>query len=403
MRCPALLLAAIGAAALAPAAVGQGVPYGQHIVATLGTATTTTPLNLVSRAGAVANVNGLTLTSVESVQLDPIDSRIWVGGANGDLEKVNLDASGNVATETLHAVVVSATNRRSVEGITFDDNGNPVVLGNKNVFVYDRNDGTKRTIYSIPGLSTIALARAICRDPAGNLYVGVNDLGKIFFLQRNPDCTYQAPVLLGSIQPASNSASLTGLAFLPAQGANPAQLYWCSYGFSGTAVGTFPLPAGPAVTSGTIDQIAAIDYDVRRGDFTITTRANGGVFAMTKAFATSTIATIPVTSNVLPGIDTNSCRDADTNVAPTCVTLGQRFTLEIGTCAPPGRPAGVFMLSPALFTLGTGLTDNSGRVSFKYPNLLVNPGLPGLFVFVSAYLNASNQVVIGPVKPWPSN
>ncbi len=402
MRLALSVLAAIGGSAtLADRVAAQGVPYGQAVVSADGTTATTNSLFLADRAGSCNNINGLATGEIGAVELDPIDKRIWIGGASGQrgvLLYVTIDAGLNVVTETLHATLPSILQPRNINGIAFDDDGNPVCAAQKEVYVVGRRSAAV-TVYPVPGVAGSGSVTAICRDPQGNLFVGVNDTGRIFMLQKNPDCTYRAPQQLGVITPASTSALITGLEYL--QG-TPPQLYWTSRGTLGTSTGRFPLPAGPPVAGGTTpDEMEAIDYDVRLDDFLVVQRS-GFVMSMTKGFATSTVCSVTTTQMGLTGVDTSDSRDGDTNIAPMCVH-NQLFTLDIGTSAPSGRPVGIFIISPAVVTLTTATADATGRVHFSVPNLWMASGTPGVVTFASAYLNASNRLVIGPIKRWPAN
>ncbi len=393
-------LASFVAISLAAATTAQGVGHDQHVVSLLRNTATTTALVRVDRSGAFANVPGLTMADIGCVQLDPITKRIWIGGegANqGQVSWLTLDGNGAVASETLHGWVPSQAFPRRVNGITFDDNGNPVCVSARQVWILGRNGGTLAS-HELLGVIPTSTANTICRDPAGNLYVGSTDVGKIFRLQKNPNATYQAPQLIGSIMPASASFQLSGLDYRPG---NPPQLFWTSYSTNGTASGLFPLPAGPAVASGVnFGYWEGIDYDLRLDDFLIVSWS-GQVWSLSPTFATTTICNL-LPSQGLTGVATSECKDAETTIAPMAVN-GQLMTLEVGTCAPPGRPVGIFLTGPILLTLGAGVTDATGRFFVAFPGLRVNAGLPGIIRFTSAYLDANNRLVIGPTKLWPAN
>lgn len=415
----ALALTLATAVVLGTDARAQGVPYGEHILSIFSNNTSTTNgLLLVDRANSTCKaVNGLANTEVNAVQLDPINENVWLGDLTGSgVRVVTIDANCNISSETSWGVATSTST--AVNGIAFDNNGNPAVAAGAyptsgGVYLMDRNNAGVVLGNLAPTGPSGGTVNAICRDSRGNLYYGVTGTsGGIFQLPVNPDCTYGAPVFLGPIFPASNSTTISGVDICEATN----ELWWTSFGSGGTSVGSFALPGGPAATStnSTTPALNWIEYDVRNDDFTVCTAGidPDEVYVLQKTFATSTACTVPPNGqNGVPScIDTCDCTDAQTLIVPACVTSNTLFTLELGTCCPPGFVGGTFITgfagTPQAIVVNSGVAPASGRLaSPAFTGLVWPAGVPaGVIVFVSACGDPTlTRITVGAPVFWPAS
>ncbi|MEM7204351.1 MAG: hypothetical protein AAF628_29095 [Planctomycetota bacterium] len=413
---------------LAGPAAAQGAGHANHVVGVNNNSGTSSPLFEIDRqAGVCTAISGLQMSGVSSVQLDPINKEIWVGGAggvggvnNGQLRRVQLDGAFGVASEVTHAVVAvgAPPAPRPITGIAFDDDGNPVVTTRDSVVRVSRfgpSPATTLLHQFATSSATSTAASAICRDDGGNLYVGVSGSGDIWRLQKNPDCSYQPAQRLGSVvgPTASNSATITGLDFCPSDG----QLYWSTLGVGtgGRSFGTFALPSGPAVAAGPGYQVISTNglaYDVRADDFMVVDDTPSSLaWTVSKQFSTGGVCLIPQgPGDEINAIATGDLANAATRVLPSCQPVaGARFVLEAATTCPPGSVGGVFVGAPQLslpfLTVAVGTVDKTGRLSARVPNVPWPGGLPaGVLTFVSGCFDpGSSSTTVGSVLPWPAN
>jgi hypothetical protein len=304
-----LALTVGGTAVLAGALVAQnsGVPRGQAIFSIIGNVAPSQGLWLAARPTTCTPVTGLVAAGaagagVNCVQLDPVDDRIWYGGINfapdvstaGQVNWIRIDSGTNTVTAfTQHGNIGNFVD--AVHGIAFDDNGNPVCcFGNaaatSGVRTVSRNGGG----VGVPLIGTpIAggIHNAICRDPAGNLYHGLFLNGQIWKSVKNPDCTYAAPVMLGTV-PVTPVAAMD---WCP-----PNNLIIGTFGAAGNAIFRMADTGGAAVVlSPTARDTNSIDFDPRVGDlWTVTAGINpDSVNTMTKQGA-ETLVCQPQGGNV---------------------------------------------------------------------------------------------------------
>jgi hypothetical protein len=405
---PSLFLAA-GSALLAGAAHAQnsGVPRGRAIVSVISNLGASQGLWLAARGGTCVAVTGLAAAGspgfgVNAVQLDPVDDRIWLGGINsngntaGQVNWCRIDNSTNIVTQwSAHGTVAGGA---SVTGLAFDDDGNPIAstgTATGGVFRISRSAGGAGVL--LPGYPRpTGTHNAVARDASGNLYVGMFTTGEIYKSVKNADCTYAAAVLLGAVVPNSVAA----LEWCP-----PNNVIIGTFGTAGSAVFRMPDTGGAAtVLSATARDTNGIEYDARAGDlWTVTAGLNpDDVKLMSKLGVETPVCTLQPPDVGSPSwVDTCDCPgDALSNVIPQCALTGTPFTLEVGTCCPPGDLGVVFLLTFNL-PLVVGAVGGNGRISGSFPNLVLPLGTqPGSLQFISACLGSQFQ--IGPVTPWPA-
>jgi hypothetical protein len=184
---------AAGSALLAGAAPAQnsGVPRGQAIVSVISNIGVSQGLWLSARTGTCTAVTGLSAAGspgfgVNSVQLDPVDDRIWLGGINsngntaGQVNWCRIDNSTNTVTQWMaHGTVAGGG---SITGLAFDDDGNPIASSGTTtggVFRISRSAGGAGA--NLPGYPiATGTHNAVARDASGNLYVGMFRTGLIY-------------------------------------------------------------------------------------------------------------------------------------------------------------------------------------------------------------------------------
>jgi hypothetical protein len=405
--------------------VAAQVPHGDSIMSIFTNAAPLEGLLLVKRSGAVTPVTGLAATTrgadINSIQLDPIDNRVWIGGITASVGRLdhlivlptnviaNLTAFGNTGIGV------------SVSGIAFDDNSNPIVssgtistTGTGGIFRFDRKTGLPTRIAGgATWTGQVGTANCVCRDPGGSIYFGVTGApATIYRLAKDNNGDYTtAAVALGTIAPPSSSSTISGLDYVPASGAIPPRLYWTTFGSAGTAVGYIPINGGAAVTVGAIGGNNApnwVDYDAVADDMLVIT---GGInpdeiYKMDRPGAHSLIAQVPPGGNngTPSAIDANDCTFAETMIAPNYLPAAGSFDLEFGTCCPAGYAAGVILLSPGPLFLATGSVAADGKLWVKFTNLNLPRGTPGILSMVSACFDRNTgRLIVGQPVRWPRN
>lgn len=420
MRTSSLLL-------LAPALVGplaaQGVPHRDAIASSFSDIAPVEGLLLVSRSGAVAPVTGLAGTArgsdeINSIQLDPVNDRVWIGGISpvaGRVDTFTVGAGNTVANFAAVANVGAA----SVSGIAFDPNGNAICssgtissTGTGGIFRVNRGSGAVTQIAGGASWTFAAgTANCVASDEAGNIYFAVTSVGApVYVLSPDANGDYPGPaVLLGTTAPPSTSSTISGVEFAPAAGARPARVWWTTFGGAGTNIGYIPAGGGAAVAAGPGVSSAPnwIDYDALADDFWVLT---GGinpdeVFAVDHAGTPVRIAQYPVGgANGSPSaIDANDCAIADATVLPQYVPAAGTFTLEVGTCCPPGQIGGV-ILPQAGLVLVAGIAPADGRIFIRIPGIGFPRGNRGAVQFQGVCFDRqTGRFTLGPVQRWPRN
>ncbi len=407
-----------GVLAFVASGAAQGVPRYEAVVSIVANINGSEGLWLASRSRACAAISGLAAAGsagfgVSSVQLDPCDDRIWLGGINsngnttGQVNSIRINgtaaAGGVVAPSSFvqHAIVPSGS---SVAGITFDDNGDPIVVSGSS-----RAGGVFRINRCAPGAAAVLIGQvpsgthnAICRDLRGNLYVGMFGVGQVWCMTKNPDCTYAAPVLHGTVP----VTSVSGIEWCPDSGGG--QLFITTFGVVGNAI--FKMPATPCggggvavVASATVGSLNYNDYDVNNNDFW---QCGAGVDpdlveTMTVAGVNTLVCTLGGGSVGLPScIDVSDCVNAETGAIPDCPARGSLICLDLSTCCNPGDLAVIHLISPVSVPIIIAPVGPNGRLSVKF-NVTLPPGFPaGALVFASACVSATG-LNIGPFKRWP--
>ncbi len=386
-------------------ALAAQVPPRSAIVSVIANVNGSEGLWLVDRGGTCTAITGLVSagsagSGVNSVQLDPVDNRIWLGGINS-----NGNTAGQVNSILLNGTTVTGFVQHgttgftsSIAGIAFDDNGNPMAAAGTastgGVLRIPRGGGAAALIANI---GTTQTHNAICRDPSGNLYVGMFGSGEVYLLPELPGCTYGPPVLLG-VAPVT---TIYGLEWVPG---SPAELFITTAGAVGNAFFRMPATGGtPVVASATAGSRNWVEYDRTAGDMWLVTAGidPDNVYTVTTAGVETLVCPLGTGSIGSPsGIDTSDCLPAETNIVPQCVTAGQNIVFEFGTCCAPGAAAGIFLISPAVVPLAVGTTGANGRLSGSFPVTVPAGLVPGSLVFVSACLD-NGVLTVGQPAVWP--
>jgi hypothetical protein len=412
-----LLLALTGALA------AQGVPHGDAIQSSFSDLAPVEGLLLVSRSGTTTPVTGLALTArgsdeINSIQLDPVDNRVWIGGiapVAGRVDTFTIAAGNTVAGFAAVANIGTA----SVSGIAFDPNGNAICssgaisgTGAGGIFRIDRGSGVATRIAGGATWTFAAgTANCVATDRAGNIYFGVTSAGAPIYQlapDANGDYTGLA-VALGTVAPPSTSSTISGLDYAPASGARPARIWWTTFGAAGTNLGHIPAGGGAAVAAGPGLSSAPnwIDYDELVDDFWAIT---GGInpdeiFSVDHVGTPTRIAqTPPGGVNGSPSaIDANDCLAGGVTVLPQYVPASGAFTLEVGTCCPPGQVGGVFMPQFGI-VLVSGVAPTDGRIFTAFRGLSFPRGFAGSIVFQAVCVDrTTGRLTLGQPQRWPRN
>jgi hypothetical protein len=417
MRSICAFVAASSAACLIPA---QSVPYGACIVSQTANVAPSQGLWQVTRAGTATRILGLAAAGslgigVSSLRMDPIDDRVWLGGSNSGgstASQLNwIRVTGTTVSQFSQVVTIPFAPAAAINAIDFDDNGNLLVCGATGVTsggVYRvARDGS--AVGLVASIGTTELHNAMCRDAAGNLYVGMLGDGSVHVLVKNADGSFQAPVLLTTVP----NVNIYGLTAVPGLGATPEDL-WIT---SGDAAGTLdqihrvPLTGGvPVLLPDTMTVCNWVEYDRRADDVLVCLPVGDSVRRIDRTtFVDTQVASFAGGVNVgTPNyIDANDDPDNAVRVLPSRLngSVGP-FTLELGTTAPPGRLAIIAVTQPTLLVLGAGITGVDGRFWLELPNLTLagGPLAPGSLAFASASIDlASGGIAVGAPVAWPAN
>jgi len=407
------------------------VPRGNAIVSEFANLAPMEGLCLVTRGGTVTPITGLLANprgaDINSVKLDPIDNRVWVGGINalssGRLHHLTV-AGTMVAGVTQHGPQL---NTGSIAGIAFDVNCNPVVVSGTisatstttGVIRFDRTTGATTQIAGGPTNGwtfPTGTANCVTSDPSGNIYFGVTvgtaPMQAPIYSLAAPN--YTTPVFEGWCVPPSNNTTISGMTWAPDAASPRGAIYWTTFATAtGVPVGKLVLSATPpvasvAVASGLTNAANWIEYDNDVGDFWILT---GGinpdtVYTMPPAGPVVQVALIPPGGvNGSPScIDVNDCPPGRLTISPAYVPNPPvPFTAEIGVCCEPGDTAVYGIVSPLVLILGVAVAGQDGRVWASYPNINLPPGTPGALTFLAGCVNTAGQVTLTSPVPWPRN
>ena len=400
---------ALAASLATAAALTAQVPYGSAIVGVIGNVAPGEGLYLADRLGNCTPVTGLVAAGSANANgnttvLDPIDDRVWIGSSsNGQVNWVRI-----VGTTVTQFVQHGSMPGTSTAAFAFDDNSNVIACGGTaaagGLYLIDRKNGGAGTLVgAVPGTG---IHNAMTKDLVGNLYVGMfNQGGEVHVFAKNPDGTYQAPVLLGTVP----TTSISGLTFAPADGTNPDELWVTTFGSAGSQMFRITLPLG-GVGTAVANSLAGcnwIDYDRSQNDLLVATQA--GTDRVVQVDRTTGLDTL--LSSIQGGnagvpayLDVNDAPFGVTNVAPMILNgaVGP-FDLEIGTSAPPGTLAVVGVGAPFVSILGVAIVGADGHLSISIPNItLAGPIAPGTLTFLAAYFDLGGNLQIGSPLPWPA-
>lgn len=381
-------------------------------------------LLLCNRNGTLTPVTGLLAArgvapDLNSIQLDPVDDRVWIGGITASAGRIDtLKVTGSAVTN--FTVIGNTGNGGSISGIAHDANGNAVassgsITGTGGLFRVDRKTNlVTRFVGGGSWTGQAGTCNCVCSDDFGNLYFGVTGApATVYMLAPGPNGDYAGvPVVVGTVAPPSSSATISSVEYAPAVGLRPARIWWTTFGSAGTAVGFIPWPAGAAVAMGPIGGNSApnwIDYDVAMDDFWLVT---GGINPDTVMNVNHLGVGVNV-GLVPPGgvngtpsaIDVNDCDPAVAKILPQYVPVnGGPFDLEFGTCCPPGHIGGVLLSTFGNYPLVVGFAGADGRLFGKLINVTWPAGLPGLLTFQAVCFDPRNNTFdFGPLMTWPRN
>ena len=389
-----------GAAAL----VAQ-VPYGTSVVGVISNVAPGEGLYLADRLGNNTPVTGLVAagssnSNVNAVAFDPIDDRIWITSTTSN--QLNwIRISGTTVTQFTQFGTGPAN---SLSAVTFDDNANPIICQGTaagGIFRFDRRLGGAGV-----NIGTVATGthNGVCRDGAGNIYTCMFGTGQVHVSLKNPDNSYQPPVLLGT----TVTTSLSGITFAPTDGINPDELWLTTFGTAGNQMYKMPLVGGAGVPiANSLAGCNWIDYDRNANDLLVATQAGTDRFVQVdRSTGLDTLLSNIQGGNagVPAGNDVDDTAFAVTRVAPMILNGSTGpFDLELGTTAPVGSLALVGVAAPFVSVLGVGVVGLNGRISVNLPNLtLTGPIAPGSLQFIAVYFDASFNLVIGAPVSWPA-
>ncbi|HZN39023.1 MAG TPA: hypothetical protein VFD82_09475 [Planctomycetota bacterium] len=382
------------------------LPYSSSILGVISPIAPSEGLYIADRAGGNVAVTGLVAAgssnaNVNAIALDPIDDRIWIGSSSTN----QLNWIRITGTTVSQFSLFGTAPLTSINAITFDDNSNPIIsqstaASGGGVFRFDRKLGGAGV--SIGSVAT-GTHNGVCRDPAGNLYIGMFTAAQVHKMLKNPDGSFQAPVLVGS----TVTTSISGIAFAPNDGTNPDELWITTFGAAGSQMYRMPAAGGPGVAvANTLAGCNWIDYDRNFNDLLVSSQAGSDRFFQVDRTtgADTTLSTMGSGSVGTPASnDVDDTAAASTRIAPMILngSLGP-FDLELSTTAPAGTLALVGTVAPAVNVVGIGIVGANGRLSVSIPNItLTGPLAPGSLTFIAAYFDFSFNLVIGLPVPWP--
>jgi hypothetical protein len=413
MRLHLTSLVCVAGLLVAPA-LAQTVPLGQSIVSVIANVAPGEGLWLFDRAtGASSPITGLVAagsvgSGVNAIAMDPIDDRIWLGGINNNGNTANqlnwIRLTGSVFSQFQQFATIAPSSPQSIAAIVFDDNANPVFCAGTasvfgGVFRADRRTGVVTSLGAVASGTHNALAK----DAAGNIYVGMFGNGQVHVLTKNPDGSFQPPVLFGTV----SNTSIFGLAFAPADGIRADEMFVACGGPATPLVSVIPIATGGAGTAVTTTQTLFnwIEYDQRNNDLLLAQTSPDRVIRLARAGGDVVLGNIGSSNIGTPScLDSNDAFDGQTMVAPMILNGGLGpFDLELSTTAPPGSLVLIGTVAPSVQVLTVGIAGVDGRVFVKFPNLSLGASLPAAsFQFLSAWFDSTLTLHLGGTVFWPA-
>ena len=406
---------------LVSASVAQVAP-GEAIQSFFANVAPIEGLTIVNRVGTSVPVTGLTAQSIQninSVALDPINNSIWIGSittvpTTHGLRRATLTGTALGAAPLVATLPTAPAG--SFSGISFDQNGNPIVTsgtvppGTGGVFRVNRATGAVTNLLAPhPALTT---GTANCVDvnlATGDIYFSVTSAGGAIYRLPGPFPNSAAPVLVGT---TTTNATISGVAFWPAHGVNPARVYWNNFATANNCVGYVPAAGGAAVvTPGAPTAFAGgnnwITYDRRQDDFWTCSAGvdPDRIFTMTDTGANTLVATFNGggVAGTPSAVDANDAPPGSLRVIPRYLPAAPALTtIEASLSWTPGD-IGIFgiVVGGSLITFGLGFFDGSGTLSTSFSATL-GAGSPNQYTFFGASLGGAGLQITGPL-PWPAN
>jgi hypothetical protein len=412
---PLQLLALLPVLCVAGIAPAQSVPWRQAVVSVISNVAPSEGIWFVDRAtGSSVPITGLLAAGspgngISAIAMDPVDDRIWLGGINNNGNTGNqlnwIRCTGTAVTQWTQFATVAMTTSSSINAILFDDNGNPVFCGGTaagqgGVFRADRRTGGAATLIGAVASGT---HNALAKDSAGNLYVGMFGNGQIHQLVKNPDGSFQPPAPWGTV----TGVNIFGLAFAPADGVHPDQLFVVVGGPASPLVSVIPVPAGGAGTAVATTQTLLnwVEYDRRQNDLLSVQSAPDRMTAIARGGGDAVVASIGNTNIGTPtALDANDGAEGELVVVPALLNGGVGpFDLEVGMTAPPGSLALIALSAPFVDVLTLGVPAADGRLVWKLPNLaLLGPLPPATLQFTAAWFDTGFNLQTGAPVSWPT-
>jgi hypothetical protein len=379
-------------------------------------------LAIINRNGVVTpvtNVTAQSLQHINSVALDPITNAVWIGSltlapTTHGLRRATLTGPA-LGTATLVATLPTAPGG-SFTGISFDQNANPIVSGGAvppgtgGIFRIDRQTGAVTNLLAPHPALPSGTANCIDIDPeTGDIYFGVTSAGGAIYKLPGPYPNAAPPVFLGT---TLTNNTISGVAFWPAHGADPARVYWTNFAPENACVGYIPAAGGAAVTTPGAPVAFSgghnsITYDRQMHDFWTCSAGldPDRVLTMTETGASTLVAQLPPAgANGSPtAIDANDAPPGSLRAVPQYLPVSPTpVTVEVSMSWTPGD-IGLFgiVLGGSLVTFGLGTFDASGTLSASFPAML-SAGAPGAYPFFGASLGAGGLQITGPLQ-WPAN
>jgi hypothetical protein len=414
MKLPAVILGLCGGL------VAQ-IPHGDAILSAFSSSAPLEGLAAVKRSPAtITPITGLGATArgnndVNSIQLDPVDRRVWIGGISASAGRLdNFTLNGNAVTSLV--AVGTLSSMASVSAIAFDINGNAVCSSGQinttgGLFrVHRKTNAVTRIAGGSNWSGQSGICNALCSDAGGNLYFGITGTPTtVYRLSPGNDGTYAgAPLTVGTIFPPSSSDIISSLAFAPAGAQRLPRLWWTTFGLRGTALGY--LEGSNAIAQGIIGEETALnglDYSPLSDDFWGVTAGVDPDNVMTLNHTGAHTVLSPLPPGGLNGspsaIDANDIPFGKLTVLPQFLD-GTIFDFEAGTTCPPGQIGGILITAPTTFVLTTATAGVDGRVFVKFPNVAVARGTPNSITFQAVCFNpTSGLITFGTPVTWPQN
>jgi hypothetical protein len=415
---------------LLASALGAQVRRGEAIVSNFTNAAPMEGLLVANRSGVATPVTGLAATgqhNLNSVAIDPMNDRIWMGSITVAPTTIGLRTilinpayayvAGSITTVTS---AFSHGPGGSLAGIDFDLDGNPIVSGGAappgtgGLFRVNRTTAAVTNLLS-PFPLPAGTVNCVDVDPrTGDIYFALTSAGAPVYRMTGAPGYTVAPVLVGNVSPPSTSPTISGLAFTPAAGPNPATLFWTTFGTAATCFGSIPAAGGAAVAIPGVTNVWNppnwVEYDNLVGDMWV---VSGGIDP-DSLWTTTRTGVNPLVCLIPPGgvngspscVDVNDSAVGELRIAPQFVPLAPApITLEVTACWQPGDFGVIVITSPFVAVLGTGTIGVGGKLPISLPGVVVAAGSPGAITFMAAAIDLSTFTVRGVSAPtrWPRN